>query len=106
MAPRAFDESLPDVDSKEVEPLGDDREQALRRLKKQRDLQAQFVAFLVINAALWGIWAAVGSGYPWPAWLTGAWAIGLLLSAWDAYLRRPITEADVQHEMERLRSQG
>ena len=86
----------------EPEQSSDERESALRRLKKKRDVQSQLAAFVVINAAVWGIWVAVGGGYPWPAWLTGAWAIGLLLSAWDAYVRRPITDADVQHEMERL----
>jgi hypothetical protein len=30
------------------------------------------------------------------------WAIGLVMNAWDVFLRRPITEADVQHEIERL----
>ena len=32
----------------------------------------------------------------------GAWAIGLILNAWDVYLRAPITEAEVQREMDRL----
>jgi 2TM domain len=90
----------------EIQGQDGEREQALLRGKKRRDLQAQAVSYLVINAALWAIWAAVGTGYPWPAWFTGAWTIGLLLSAWDVYLRRPITDADVQREMERLRSQG
>lgn len=90
----------------EIQLPGGEREQALLRLKKRRDLQAQAVSYVVINAALWAVWAAVGTGYPWPAWFTGAWTIGLLLSAWDVYLRRPITEADVRHEMDRLRQQG
>lgn len=100
-----FYESLAVVTTEQMEKPSSDREQALRRVKKQRDFQAQLAAFLVINAALWGIWAAVGTGYPWPVWFTGAWTIGVVLSAWDVYLRRPITDADVQHEMERLRPQ-
>ena len=87
----------------ELEEAGSDREQALRRLKKRRDLTAHFVSYLVINAAIWAIWAATGAGYPWPAWVTGAWGIGLLLNAWDVYMRAPITETDVQREMERGR---
>jgi 2TM domain len=82
-----------------------DREQALLRLKKRRDLQGHLVAYLVINAALWGVWAATGAGYAWPAWVTGGWAIGLLLNAWEVYLRAPITEAEVQREIERLHPQ-
>jgi hypothetical protein len=92
--------------SKEIQGQDSEHEQALLRVKKRRDLQAQMVSYLVINAALWAIWAVVGTGYPWPAWFTGAWTIGLVLSAWDVYLRRPITDADVQREMERLRSQS
>lgn len=92
--------------TKEIQGQDSEREQALLRVNKRRDLQARVVCYLVINAALWAVWAAIGTGYPWPAWFTGAWTIGLLLSAWDVYLRRPITGADVQREMERLRAQG
>ena len=56
---------------------------------------------MVVNAAVWVIWATTGSGYPWPAWITGLWAIGLVLNAWDVYVRRPITEAEVQRELDR-----
>ena len=79
-----------------------DRELALRRLKKQRDFQSHVVAYVVINAAVWAIWAFTGAGYPWPAWLTGLWGIGLVMNAWDVYWRRPITETDVERELERL----
>lgn len=89
----------------EHEQLPSDRELALDRLKKRRDLQTQLVAFLVINIAVWGVWAATGAGYPWPAWLTGLWAMGLLWNAWEAYFRAPITEVDVRRETERLRHQ-
>ena len=83
------------------QPVGD-REQALRSLKKRRDFTSHLVAFVVINAAVWAIWAMTGSGYPWPAWLTGFWTIGLVMNAWDVYLRRPITEDDVKREMHRM----
>jgi hypothetical protein len=79
------------------------REQALQRIKKRRDFNAHVVSYVLINAALWGIWAVTGGGYAWPAWVSGGWAIGLLLNAWDVYGRRPITEADVRREIERIR---
>ncbi|MFI5037158.1 MAG: 2TM domain-containing protein [Solirubrobacterales bacterium] len=79
------------------------REQALQRIKKRRDFSAHLVSYVVINAALWGIWAVTGAGYPWPAWVSGGWAIGVLLNAWDVYGRRPISEADVRREIERIR---
>lgn len=81
----------------------DAREEALQRIKKRRDLSAHFVSYVVINAALWAVWAVTGAGYPWPAWVTGGWAIGLLLNAWEVYGRRPITETDIWREMDRQR---
>jgi 2TM domain len=86
----------------QIEATGTDRERALARLHKKRDFQGHLVAYVVINAALWAIWAVTGAGYPWPAWVTGGWAIGLLLNAWDVYLRTPISEDEVRREIERL----
>jgi len=86
------------------EQLSGEREQALLRLKKRHDFQSHVVVYLVVNTAVWLIWAFSGAGYPWPVWLTGTWAIGLLLNAWEVYVRRPITEGDVDRELERLRS--
>ncbi len=84
------------------QPLGE-REQALRSIKKRRDFTGHLVAFVVVNAAVWGVWAVAGAGDPWPAWLTGLWGIGLIMNAWDVYGRRPVTEADVEREISRLR---
>lgn len=90
-----------------IEPDSDsERERALDRLKKRRDFQGHVVAYVVVNAALWAIWAATGAGYPWPAWVTGGWAIGLVLNAWDVYFRAQITEAEVQREIDRSRDRG
>jgi hypothetical protein len=81
------------------------REQALGRIKKRRDLGNHVVVFVLVNAALWALWAVTATGYPWPAWVTGLWGIGLATNTWDVYGRRPITEADIRHEMDRLRPQ-
>jgi len=86
------------------EQMNGEREQALLRLKKRRDFQNHVVVYLVVNTAVWLIWAFSGSGYPWPVWVTGTWAIGLLLNAWEVFVRRPITEGDIDRELERLRS--
>jgi 2TM domain len=90
------------MDTEQDLQLGDEHEQALARLKKRRDFQGHLVAYVVINAAVWLVWATTGAGYPWPVWLTGVWAIGLVLNAWEVYVRRPITEADVAREIDRL----
>ncbi len=88
--------------SEDLEQPVSEREQALQSIKKRRDFASHVFVFLVVNAAVWGIWAFTGSGYPWPAWLTGLWGIGLVTNAWDVYVRRPVTEADVQREISRL----
>ena len=46
----------------QVEPASNEREQALERLKKRRDFQGHVVTYLIVNAALWAIWAAAGAG--------------------------------------------
>ena len=79
-----------------------DRAEALARLKKRRDFQGHVLVYLLVNAAVWAIWATTGSGYPWPAWLTGTWAIGLITNFWEVYVRKPITDTDVQREVDRL----
>lgn len=78
-----------------------DRERALAQLRKRRDFKGHLVAYAVVNVALWIVWAVTGDGYVWPAWVTGLWAIGLVLNAWEVYFRAPITEADIQREIER-----
>jgi hypothetical protein len=79
------------------------RDLATERLKKRRDLGAHAVVYVVVNAALVGIWAMTG-GYFWPAWVMFGWGVGLVLNVWDVYFRRPVTEGDIQQEMNRLRS--
>ena len=83
----------------------DVREQAIERLKKRRDFYNHLVVYIVVNAAVWTVWAVTGAGYPWPAWLSGLWGIGLIMNAWEVFLRRPITEADISREIDRLRPQ-
>ena len=85
------------------------REQALRRVKKRRDLHTHAFAYVTVNVLIWGVWAIIGATahtwFPWPLWVTLGWGIGLAFNAWDVYFRRPISEAELGREMERLRSQ-
>jgi 2TM domain len=78
-----------------------ERERARTRVQTRRDFASHVVAYIVINAFLVGIWAFTGAGYFWPAWVLGAWGAGLVLHAWDAFVRRPITEADIDAEIQR-----
>jgi hypothetical protein len=82
------------------------RDQALRQLKKRRDFHAHLFVYAVVNIVAWGIWSVLGVSSndwdPWPLWLTLAWGLGIVFNAWDVYARRPITEAEVRREMDRL----
>ena len=82
------------------------REQALTRLKKRRDFKAHAFVFGLFNLGVWGVWIIIGlsshSWWPWPMFITFFWGIGLVMNAWEVYLRRPITEQELQHEIEHL----
>jgi hypothetical protein len=77
------------------------RQAAIERLNNRRAFGQHLVTFVVVNLFVVGIWAATGAGYFWPIWLIGFWGIGLVLHAWTTFVQRPITEADVQREIER-----
>jgi hypothetical protein len=75
---------------------------ARQRVQKRRDLAAHAVAYVVINSMLVAVWAFSGAGYFWPAWVMLAWGVGLVLNIWDVCFRRPITESDIEREMDTL----
>lgn len=88
---------------------GPDRESeewkaAHKRVTDRRDFAAHLVAYVVVNAFLIFIWLFTGAGYFWPAWVLGGWGIGLIMHAWDVFLRRPVTDADIEEELRRRRS--
>jgi fatty acid desaturase len=82
------------------------REQALRRIKSRRDFKAHALVYALVNLVVWGIWVVIGlsshSWWPWPVFITLGWGIGLVMNAWDVYLRKPITEAELQREIDQL----
>jgi hypothetical protein len=94
------------MDDTNLSDQPDERTQAVERLKKRRDFNAHLFVYVVVNAAIWMLWALTSDGgYPWPAWLSGCWGIGLVINFWDVYVRRPITDADIVREMDRLHPQ-
>ena len=76
-----------------------ERELAFKRVKARRDFQGLLATYLVVNAFLVFVWWWGGAGYFWPGWVLAGWGIGLVLNFWEVYLRRPITEADLEREM-------
>jgi hypothetical protein len=81
------------------------RDLALKRIKDRRDFRGHLVAYLVVNAFLWGVWAiSTGmSSYPWPMWVTLGWGIGVVLNWWGV-TRRPISPDDVEREIRRIQA--
>jgi len=79
----------------------DRREAAIDRLKNKRAFTQDLVAYVVVNAFLVFVWAMSGRGYFWPAWVMGAWGIGLVMHGWTAFVQQPITEEEIQREMSR-----
>lgn len=87
-----------------MENEGELRAQAISRLKRRRDFMGNVGTFLFVNGLLWLIWALTGhdtSGFPWPAWVTAIWGFVILMHAFRTFLRRPITEDDIQRELRR-----
>jgi hypothetical protein len=61
---------------------------------------------VLVGGACTVIWALTGGGYFWPAWVLGAWGAGLALHAWETFAHRPLTEHDIDAELERQRARA
>lgn len=85
-----------DHDSKEWE-------EARKRVNERRDFGGHLLAYLVVNGFFVLVWALSGRGYFWPSWIIGLWGVGVVMHGWNSFVRRPVTDADVQAELERGR---
>ena len=90
-----------------AKPDTDLRKEAVKRLNKKREFNAHLVSYILINLVVWATWgvifAASGAWFPWPAFVTLGWGIGVAFHAWDVYGRKPITEEEIIKEEARLR---
>ena len=81
-----------------------ERDEARKRLEERRGFTSNVAFYIVVNAFLILVWAFTGGGYFWPGWVMGGWGVALILSHLNRrYLRRPITDADVDAELESKR---
>jgi hypothetical protein len=78
-----------------------ERDWARARVEKKSKFRADVVAYVLINALLVGIWMVNGFGAFWPGWVLSVWGVLLLLDAWNAFGRKPLTEADIDRELRR-----
>lgn len=89
----------------------DVRGQAIAYLRKRRKFFVDATSYVTVNGVLWVIWAAtdrsIDGGMPWPAWVSAIWGFFLAMdglkvfSRWGRALHRPISEADIQREIDR-----
>ena len=79
------------------------REEAVTRLKKKRDFAMHVLIYLLVNGFLVVVWAVTSGDFFWPIFPIAGWGIGLAANAWEVYGRRPISEAEIRQEMDRLR---
>ncbi len=83
------------------EPTGSaaEREWARKRVERKRKLRGDIFAYVVINAFLVCAWAVTGAHYFWPGWFLAGWGVLLALDVWSVYIRKPLTEADIDREL-------
>ena len=80
--------------------MDDRRKAAIRRLLARRGFRQHLVLYAAVNGFLVLTWAITDGGDFWRAWQV-VWGILLALHGWRVYGERPITEAEIQREMEK-----
>jgi hypothetical protein len=79
------------------------REQAIKRLKKRRDLYGHLLVYALVNGVLVVFWALTGpNGFFWPIFPILGWGIAVVLNAWDVYRSDAFSEEQIQREIEHL----
>ncbi len=81
----------------------DIRVAARKKIEERRGFVPHLIVYLVVNTGLVLVWAMTGQpGFFWPAFPILFWGIGVVMHGWNAFFSRPVTEADVDRELERL----
>ena len=83
----------------DIDHQSDEWKRAEKRVTSRRDFSSHVVTYIVVNSFFVLIWAVTGGGYFWPVWILGGWGMGLVLHAWDVFVRRPVTDADIEAEL-------
>ena len=82
------------------------RKQARERLESRRAFWGRLGIYVLVNAVFIVIWLLTkddGNQGFWPIWILGFWGIGVLADAWNTFGQKPISESDVDREVEKLR---
>ncbi len=83
---------------------------AKKQLKKKQDFRSYLWVYAFVSALVTAIWFfTTPSGPFWPFWVMFGMGIGAVATGLDPYGvlgRKPITEADIDAEVERLERKG
>jgi hypothetical protein len=86
------------------------RDFAKKSLKKKADFKQYLWVYLAVSILTSGIWFMTApDSYFWPVWVIFGMGIGALFAGLDAYGRlssKPITDMDIDAEVERIRRKG
>jgi len=87
------------------------RDQALAQLKRKREFRSHVVVYFAVNALLWLIWALSDDrgdtgGVPWPVFVTVFWGFGVAMQAFSIYGQRPISDQEIDQEVQRMKGGG
>ena len=66
--------------------------------RKRVEFRAHLFVYLVMNAALWGIWYFTGPGYMWPIWPTVGWGVGLIFHYLFDYRQTKVMWEEEEYE--------
>lgn len=75
---------------------------ARKRIEERRGFIPHLLVYIMVNGGFVALWAVSGHGFFWPGFVIGFWGIGLVMHAWNVLFNRPITEADIQREIQRI----
>lgn len=80
----------------------DARAAARKRLEERRSFFPHVLMYLVVNGVLIFLWAnADPHGFFWPGIVLVIWGVGVILHGWNAFVAKPITDAEVDRELRR-----
>lgn len=84
------------------------RKRAIKRVKEKRDFKWTLGVYVVFNSLLVVDWLIFDRGEEfWPGWIIAIWGLIMVVWAWNLYgARRPVSEEEIEHEMESLRQSG
>ena len=78
-----------------------DHQAAIERIETKRAFGRHARIYVAVNFLLIAIWAITSRGYFWPIWPLLGWGVGLGVSYWNTFLRRPISDDEIRRELEK-----